>query len=154
MKIKLNWYKPIELGSSSVLRDRLKNFNFSDIPEIAGIYIFYRQTRSGKQEALYVGQSLNIRTRFKQHCDSLKLIEGLENTPQGKKMFIFSEARAGRADIEKVLEQAERGYIQYFLDNNHPLINKLKYEDKYDEISSTGDGLIELVSDEIYVYSK
>ena len=44
----------------------LKILNFKTIPDVAGIYIFYRQTKSGEEEALYVGQSQNIRERFKQ----------------------------------------------------------------------------------------
>ena len=44
MQIKLHWHEPIELGSSGTLRQTFKNFDFKTIPNVAGIYIFYRQT--------------------------------------------------------------------------------------------------------------
>ena len=154
MQIKLHWHEPIELGSSGTLRQTFKNFDFKTIPDVAGIYIFYRQTKSGEEEALYVGQSQNIRERFKQHSNSLKLVEGLEDTPQGKKMFVFAEIKVRKDCLEFALDQAERGYIQYLLDEDHPLLNKKLYLDKFDTIVSEGDNLIGLVSDDIDVFSK
>ncbi len=159
MQIKLHWHEPIELGSSGLgssgtLRQTFKNFDFKTIPDVAGIYIFYRQTKSGEEEALYVGQSQNIRERFKQHSNSLKLVEGLEDTPQGKKMFVFAEIKVRKDCLEYALDQAERGYIQYLLDEDHPLLNKKLYLDKFDTIVSEGDNLIGLVSDDIDVFSK
>ena len=132
MQIKLHWHEPIELGSSGTLR----------------------QTKSGEEEALYVGQSQNIRERFKQHSNSLKLVEGLEDTPQGKKMFVFAEIKVRKDCLEYALDQAERGYIQYLLDEDHPLLNKKLYLDKFDTVVSEGDNLIGLVSDDIDVFSK
>ena len=43
MKVELDWYEPMELGSSSTLKENVKNFDFSLLPEIAGVYIFYRE---------------------------------------------------------------------------------------------------------------
>lgn len=40
MKIELNWLEPIELGSSSNLRENIKNLDLKSIPDIAGVYIF------------------------------------------------------------------------------------------------------------------
>ncbi|MGC6408894.1 GIY-YIG nuclease family protein [Bisgaard Taxon 45] len=155
MKIQLNWYQPIELGSSSTLRNTLKDFDFTEIPEVAGIYMFYREKRNGGQEALYVGQSENIRRRFKQHSNSLALVEGLENTPQGTKMFIFAEIQTrGGNNLKYALKQAERGYIQYLLDNDHPLLNKKLLMDEFDLIVSVGDNIIDLVSEDIDVFTK
>ena len=154
MQIKLHWHEPIELGSSGTLCQTFKNFDFKTIPNVAGIYIFYRQTKSGEEEALYVGQSQNIRERFKQHSNSLKLVEGLEDTPQGKKMFVFAEIKVRKDCLEYALDQAERGYIQYLLDEDHPLLNKKLYLDKFDTVVSEGENLIGLVSDDIDVFSK
>ena len=116
--------------------------HFKTIPNVAGIYIFYRQTKSGEEEALYVGQSQNIRERFKQHSNSLKLVEGLEDTPQGKKMFVFAEIKVRKDCLEYALDQAERGYIQYLLDEDHPLLNKKLYLDKFDTIVSEGEVML------------
>ena len=43
MKIKLTWHEAIELGTSSSLRENINNFDFSNIPEISGVYVFYRE---------------------------------------------------------------------------------------------------------------
>jgi len=150
MKIELNWFEPIELGSSSTLRENIKNFDLKDIPEIAGVYIFYREYGEN-QYALYVGKSENIRTRMKSHFNSLSLIEGLENTPQGAKKLIFAEVKT-RSDLGRALNQAEKGLIQNFIDTNHPLLNKKLMADHFDEIIATGN-VINLVNKQIPVYS-
>lgn len=150
MKIELNWFEPIELGSSSSLRETIKNFDLKEIPEIAGVYIFYREYGES-QYALYVGKSENIRTRMKSHFNSLKLIEGLEDSPQGKKKLIFAEIKT-RSDLGRALNQAEKGLIQHFIENEHPLLNQKLMADHFDEVIATGN-IIDLVNEEIWVYS-
>lgn len=152
MKVQLNWHVPVELGSSNTLRGTMKNFDMKELPEITGIYIFYRVKRNGSQEALYVGQTKNIRMRMKSHFNSLKLVEGLENTVQGRKMLIFAEVKT-KGDLSRALNQAEKGYIQHFMEHDHPLLNQKLMADHFDEVSSIGDNIIDLVSEEIYVYS-
>ena len=150
MKIELNWMEPIELGSSSTLRENIKNLDLKCIPDIAGVYIFYREY-AGKQYALYVGKSENIRTRMKSHFNSLSLIEGLENTPQGAKKLIFAEVKT-RSDLGRALNQAEKGLIQHYIENDHPLLNQKLMADHFDEIMPKGK-VIDLVNEEIWVYS-
>ena len=150
MKIELNWMEPIELGSSSTLRENIKNLDLKCIPDIAGVYIFYREY-AGKQYALYVGKSENIRTRMKSHFNSLSLIAGLENTPQGAKKLIFAEVKT-RSDLGRALNQAEKGLIQHYIENDHPLLNQKLMADHFDEIMPKGE-VIDLVNEEIWVYS-
>ena len=40
MKIELNWFEPIELGSSSNLRENIKNLDLKSFPDIAGVIFF------------------------------------------------------------------------------------------------------------------
>lgn len=150
MKIELNWSAPIELGSSSTLRENIRNLDLKDIPDFAGVYIFYREYGE-KQYALYVGKSENIRSRMKTHFNSLKLIEGLEDTPQGKKKLIFAEVKT-RSDLGRALNQAEKGLINHFDSQEHPLLNKQLMADHFDEVIATGN-IIDLVNEEIWVYS-
>lgn len=150
MKIELNWFEPIELGSSSTLRENIKNFDLKEIPDVSGIYIFYREYGE-TQTALYVGKSENIRSRMKSHFNSLKLIEGLEDTPQGKKKLIFAEVQT-RAELGRALNQAEKGLIQHYIENGHPLLNQKLMADHFDEITSTGN-VINLVDENIWVFS-
>ncbi|EMP6686311.1 TPA: GIY-YIG nuclease family protein [Acinetobacter baumannii] len=150
MNVELDWYEPIELGSSSTLKENVKNFDLSLLPEISGVYIFYREY-GDYQEALYVGKSENIRTRMKAHFNSIKLIDGLVETPKGKKKLIFAEVKT-RSDLAKALAQAEKGLINQLDDEKHPLLNRKLMKDQYDYIISTGNAL-NIIDEEIAVFS-
>ena len=150
MKVELDWYEPIELGSSSTLKEKVKNFDVSLLPEISGVYIFYREY-GNYQEALYVGKSENIRARMKAHFNSIKLIDGLVETPKGQKKLIFAEVKT-RSDLAKALAQAEKGLINQLDDEQHPLLNRKLMKDQYDYIISKGHAL-SIVDQEIPVFS-
>ncbi|MEQ1129428.1 GIY-YIG nuclease family protein [Acinetobacter johnsonii] len=150
MNVELDWYEPIELGSSSTLKENVKNFDLSLLPEISGVYIFYREY-GDYQEALYVGKSENIRTRMKAHFNSIKLIDGLVDTPKGQKKLIFAEVKT-RSDLAKALAQAEKGLINQLDDEKHPLLNRKLMKDQYDFIISKGNAL-NIVDEEIAVFS-
>ncbi|MHA3083475.1 GIY-YIG nuclease family protein [Acinetobacter sp. ANC 5383] len=150
MNVELDWHEPIELGSSSALKDNLKHFDFSFIPEISGVYIFYRE-HGEYQEALYVGKSENIRTRMKAHFNSLKLVDGLIDTPKGQKKLIFAEVKS-RSSLVKALAQAEKGLINKLDKQKHPLLNRKLMIDQYDYIISKGNTL-NIIDEEIPVFS-
>lgn len=150
MKVELDWYEPMELGSSSTLKENVKNFDFSLLPEIAGVYIFYREY-GNYQEALYVGKSENIRTRMKAHFNNMKLIDGLIDTPKGQKKLIFAQVKS-RSDLAKALAQAEKGLINQLDDEKHPLLNRKLMKDQYDYIISKGNAL-SIIDEEIPVFS-
>lgn len=152
MKIELNWLDPIELGSSNTLRENTKNgnFDFSLIPEISGVYIFYREFNQS-QEPLYIGKSTNIRSRMKQHFKNIDLLEGLQNSKKGQKKLIFAEVKVrGKADLQRAIDQAEKALIQYYREHN--LMNKRFMDDYFDQVTSTGHS-IELVNIETEVYT-
>ena len=150
MNVELDWYEPIELGSSSTLKENVKNFDLSLLPEISGVYIFYREY-GDYQEALYVGKSENIRTRMKAHFNSIKLIDGLVDTPKGQKKLIFAEVKT-RSDLAKALAQAEKGLINQLDDEKHPLLNRKLMKDQYDYVVSKGN-ILSFIDEEIPVFS-
>lgn len=150
MNVELDWHEPIELGSSSTLKENVKNFDLTLLPEISGVYIFYREY-GAYQEALYVGKSENIRTRMKAHFNSIKLIDGLVDTPKGQKKLIFAEVKT-RSDLAKALAQAEKGLINQLDDEKHPLLNRKLMKDQYDYIISKGNAL-SIIDEEIPVFS-
>ncbi|MFV5265211.1 GIY-YIG nuclease family protein [Acinetobacter courvalinii] len=153
MKIELSWFEPIDLGSSNTLRENTRNgnFDYNLIPEISGVYIFYREFNQ-TQEPLYIGKSLNIRTRMKQHFKNIDLLEGLQNSKKGQKKLIFAEVKVrGTADLQRAIAQAEKGLIQHFVED-YELLNQKLMKDHFDEIYSSGS-LIELVNIELDVYS-
>lgn len=150
MNVELDWHEPIELGSSSTLKENVKNFDLSLLPEISGVYIFYREY-GDYQEALYVGKSENMRTRMKAHFNSIKLIDGLIETPKGKKKLIFAEVKT-RSDLAKALAQAEKGLINQLDDEQHPLLNRKLMKDQYDYVVSKGN-VLSFIDEEIPVFS-
>lgn len=150
MNVELDWHEPIELGSSSTLKENVKNFDLTLLPEISGVYIFYREY-GAYQEALYVGKSENIRTRMKAHFNSSKLIDGLVDTPKGQKKLIFAEVKT-RSDLAKALAQAEKGLINQLDDEKHPLLNRKLMKDQYDYVVSKGN-ILSFIDEEIPVFS-
>lgn len=150
MNVELDWHEPIELGSSSTLKENVKNFDLTLLPEISGVYIFYREY-GAYQEALYVGKSENIRTRMKAHFNSIKLIDGLVDTPKGQKKLIFAEVKT-RSDLAKALAQAEKGLINQLDDEKHPLLNRKLMKDQYDYVVSKGN-ILSFIDEEIAVFS-
>ena len=150
MNVELDWYDPIELGGSSTLKENVKNFNLALLPEISGVYIFYREY-GDYQEALYVGKSENIRIRMKAHFNSIKLIDGLVDTPKGQKKLIFAEVKT-RSDLGKALAQAEKGLINQLDDEKYPLLNRKLMKHQYEYIISKGNAL-SIIDEEIAVFS-
>lgn len=82
---------------------------------------------------------------------SIKLIDGLVETPKGKKKLIFAEVKT-RSDLAKALAQAEKGLINQLDDEKHPLLNRKLMKDQYDYIISTGNAL-NIIDEEIAVFS-
>ena len=70
---------------------------------------------------------------------------------QKGKVIIFAEVKT-RSDLGRALNQAEKGLIQHYIENNHPLLNKKLMADHFDEITSLGN-TIDLVDADIWVYS-
>ena len=64
MKIELNWLEPIELGSSSTLRENIKNLDLKCIPDIAGVYIFFYRWSPAYGECAVPKFSLLARRRW------------------------------------------------------------------------------------------
>lgn len=149
MQITLNWYEPIALGSSKNLLENFQKFNLSLIPEISGVYIFYREYGDYK-EALYVGQSENLRTRMKYHFNSIRLLEGLKETPKGQKKLIFAEVKT-RGNLSRALMQAEKGLINNLDTRDHPLLNRQLLEDQYDYVTCIGH-VLDIIDDEMAVF--
>ncbi|HEO1832345.1 TPA: GIY-YIG nuclease family protein, partial [Acinetobacter baumannii] len=81
----------------------------------------------------------------------IKLIDGLVETPKGKKKLIFAEVKT-RSDLAKALAQAEKGLINQLDDEKHPLLNRKLMKDQYDYIISTGNAL-NIIDEEIAVFS-
>lgn len=149
MQITLNWYEPITLGSSQILEQTIEDFDLLSIPKISGVYIFYREF-GDYREALYVGQSENLRIRIKAQFNNRKLIKGLKETRKGQKKLIFAEVKT-LGNLSRALMQAEKGLINNLDTRDHPLLNRQLLEDQYDYITCVGH-VLDIVDDEMAVF--
>jgi len=102
MKLSIEWEKPVVLRSGR--RDGLiYNIDYDSFERFPGIYIFARKW--GKSfEALYVGQSKNIRQRIRNHLNNLKLMRHIEDAKSGRRYVIvgYASPKPGQK-LEKVL---------------------------------------------------
>jgi len=138
MKLQIEWEKPVPLRKARKGSLSIYTVNLEVLPNVPGIYIFAR--RWGKSyEALYVGQSKNIRKRIRNHQKNLPLMKYLENAKTGRRFVIVGEAitRPGQ-QLKKVLVTLERAFIRHFLSEGHDLVNQQGTRIRRHEISSEG----------------
>lgn len=149
MNIILDWYEPIVLGSSSGLRDNLIEFDFSIVPQTAGIYFFFREYGKYK-EALYIGRSQNIRKRIQRHFKNIKLIDSLVDTKNGKKKLAFCKV-VTQGNLHEALVKSEKILINNLDGLNHPLLNRQLMRNQYDYILSQGK-VVDIINKKISVF--
>jgi len=94
------------------------------IPELPGVYIIYEHTT---KQTLYIGRSINLRTRFIKHLSkshNRKLKPFISQTPQELR-FKYLLA------ISKMeLVNMEEKYIR----NMNPLFNEIKYRNSKEQL--------------------
>ncbi|GAA5003396.1 hypothetical protein GCM10023206_07100 [Acinetobacter puyangensis] len=154
MKIKLDWQEPLQLGSFTDDVNYHDELELNEIPESAGIYIFYRQ-HGETQQALYVGQAQNLRSRLKQQFKSLELMKHIKNSKKGSKHLVFALLKTRSSNLVHALNQAERGLITHYMEENkHDLFNKRGLYEEYDLVESIGENVQPLINIELWVYAK
>ncbi|MCX0335042.1 GIY-YIG nuclease family protein [Acinetobacter radioresistens] len=154
MKVILDWQEPIQLGEFSDESNYHDELDLKEIPEEAGVYIFYRQF-GDTQQALYVGQALNLRNRLKQQFKHLDLMKHIKNSKKGGKYITFALLKTKSKDINHALKQAERALIiQYMGEEKHNLFNKKGLYEDYDVIESIGENIQPIVTSELWTYAR
>ena len=138
MDLKIQWEKPVPLRKARKGSLYIYTVNLEVLPNVPGIYIFAR--RWGRSyEALYVGQSMKIRRRVRNHQKNLPLMKHLEKAKTGRRFVIVGRAvpKPGQK-LEKVLATLERAFIRHFLSEGHALVNKQGTRIRRHEIFSEG----------------
>ena len=138
MDLKIQWEKPVPLRKARKGSLYIYTVNLEVLPNVPGIYIFAR--RWGRSyEALYVGQSMKIRRRVRNHQKNLPLMKHLEKAKTGRRFVIVGQALPKRGQkLEKVLATLERAFIRHFLSEGHDLVNQQGTKIRRHEISSEG----------------
>ena len=108
------------------------------IERLPGIYLFARRW-SRSFEALYVGQSKNLRSRVRGHLNNLRLMRHLEAAKTGKRVVILGYPRLrGGQRLAKALSILERSLIRHYIAEGHDLVTQQGVRIREHEISSTG----------------
>jgi len=142
MNLEIEWKKPVPLRKAPRRARKgslyIYKVDLEVLPAVPGIYVFARRW-SKSYEALYVGQSTNIRKRVRNHLKNLPLMKYLENAKTGGRFVIVGRAvpRPGHK-VEKVLATLERAFIRHFLSEGHALVNKQGTRIRRHEIFSEG----------------
>src|SRR5262245_38638092 len=91
---------------------------WSSAPSLPGIYIF----EDANQKPLYIGKSLNLRSRLKQHYEGFVsgTTKASQFIPQTKTIYL----KVVRNDIEAVIVEAN------FIKSYHPRYNAITKDDK------------------------
>lgn len=136
MKLHVEWGQPVQLRGN---RDGISyDLDLSKITDYPGVYIFGR--RHGERfEALYVGSSMNVRTRVKGHLNNLRLMRYLRTARTGKRILLAGRLVTKRGQrVEKCIALSERALIRHFLSEGHELVNKSGTKIRRHELESTG----------------
>ena len=136
MKIRIDWTQPILLRAQR--RDVGYLIDLDKIPAAAGVYVFGRKYGSGF-EALYVGQSKNMRSRVKIHLNSLRLMKFLRDAKNGGRVLYAGAIVTGQGQrLEKLMNITERALMRHFLAEGHDLANKQGTRLRRHEIAAEG----------------
>ena len=124
MDLEIKWHQMISLQDGS--RENLI-YTIPDIPDwegVPGVYMFCRMY-DGVLTPLYIGRTVNIAKRMKEHLNTTKLMKGIENSSKGEKVFVVGEfiAKSGQT-AQKALLIIERTLIEHALGEGYELLNK------------------------------
>jgi hypothetical protein len=148
MEISAKWSKPITLkdGNSDGLIFKL---DLDAIPSEPGVYIFAR-CYSSKVEPIYIGETVNLRTRINSHLkSSVRLLTELKNTGRGngKRILIYCTVLAH--SIDKAKSQVmiiEKALILHAQSEGHSLFNTKGTRLPTDVINFSGNRTSEAIA--------
>ena len=145
MQIEASWSKPIDLKKCKP-GGLIYELDLEQLPTVPGVYVFGR-THGGTVNPIYIGETLNIRSRIKQHLDSLPLMRAIENAQTGKRFLLYCTVRAGSADkAKKHVKVVEKALILHAQGEGHVLFNKKGTKLPTDEISFAGNRTSEAIA--------
>jgi hypothetical protein len=123
MELQLIWHKPVKLKESRPDSDSIYEIDLDRIPETPGVYIFIRQFGNNKN-ALYIGKAKNLKTRIKQHLNSVRLMRKIQKEANGSRAVAFGEfiSKPGQK-ADNCISYIERALIRHFLSEGHNLLN-------------------------------
>lgn len=81
MLIEGSWSQPITLTKGRT-GGPIYVLDLDDLPETPGVYVFARK-HGERVVPIYIGETLSIRSRVKNHLDSLQRMQAIKSVPNG-----------------------------------------------------------------------
>lgn len=129
MQIKIDWQKPILLFKNK--EEKYTDEQLEFIQNRAGVYYFARK-HGDNVEPFYIGETLDLRKRLKQHLCSVAIMDVLRGREskdtiriaQGARYFHFGYLSGNAQNKKKRLKIVQRHLIDEALSRQIPLLNK------------------------------
>lgn len=126
MTIKFRWLEPFRLVDGSAQRHTyvVTEADEERLPNSPGIYVFGRR-HGAAFTPVYIGQAANLKTRIWSQFNNNRLMNSLEETPNGARELLVAQFISNRGQrVKKVLHLVERGLIKLALAEGFELVNK------------------------------
>jgi len=153
MKIEAAWSQPIylEKDRSGAL---IYTLDLAQLPDEPGVYIFGR--KHGVTVApIYIGESISIRGRIKNHLESVPLMRAIEGAQTGKRFLLYCTVKAGTLEkAKKHIKVIERALILHAQGEGHEIRNKKGAKLPTDTISFSGNRTSEAVAPRIMLIKR
>lgn len=145
MKIEASWSQPIDLGKDKS-GSLIYTLDLTQLPKVPGVYIFGR--KHGKSIIpIYIGETVSIRSRIKNHLASVPLMRAIEDAPTGQRFLIYCEVKAGSPEkAKKHVKVIERALILHAQSQGHEIFNKKGTKLPTNTISFSGNRTSEAVA--------
>jgi len=138
MRINASWSKEIPLNNGAK-QNMIYALNLSELPEKAGCYVIFN-CYGDKCSVLYIGQAKNIRARFEQQLNNVKLMMGINNHKNGQKKVIFCTLSPAQGQSQrKALDTLEASLIKHSMSEGHELLNLQGTKISYDSLIFKGN---------------
>lgn len=145
MQIEATWSQPIYLKKCKP-GGLIYELDLNVLPTEPGVYAFCR-SHGGNISPIYIGETLNLRSRTKSHLNSLALMRAIENAATGKRLFIYCTVKAGSvAKAKKHVKVVEKALILHAQGEGHILFNQKGTKLPTDEIKFTGNRTSEAIA--------
>ncbi|CAN5475878.1 hypothetical protein BH11PSE9_BH11PSE9_14200 [soil metagenome] len=113
----LIWHQPIFLPTGP------KDDAVKDLPQVAGVYIFFRQHGQNVQ-VFYVGKAKNLQSRIRGQMNNHALMTAIANAKNGKRKLVWAELKLRPNQKEApALRVAEKLMIRHYVEEGQPVHN-------------------------------
>ena len=153
MQISATWSKSVPLKKCKP-GGLIYELDVEQLPVDPGVYVFGRKHGSSVVP-IYIGETLSIRSRIKNHLNSLPLMRALENAPTGARFLIYCTfATKSHERAKKHIQIVERALIAHVQGEGHVLFNKKGTKLPTDAISFLGNRTSEAIAPRVMLVKR